>query len=363
MRNWMQAAVSLLLAAALCGCGAPVPLKEKLIVEGIAVDAAEAGYKATVQAYSPAAEGGSRLFQATGGTVFEALRNIDVQVGKQAYYSDARVILLSEACLQAGLWAALDFFIRSSALPAGVPVAATVGPAADLFAIESEAGDQPAAVVANLLQVNRSGTVCGALYRVGACLQTDAADPALPLLGTVQKQGKRYARPAGILCFKGQTPCTRLSRGEEWAFRWLCGYADDRAYPLTFRGTHYTVTLHRVDRTWHAAWEGDRPAVHIALAVSCDIAEAASAHKVAAAELADFARALEADMARRVTRTLARVFAGRRCDVFDLGRVLRQRQPARFKALADWRQEMPRCRVTCAVTANVARVGQGAVTE
>ncbi len=368
MKRLLCLLVSAALTACLTACGGAPPLKERLIVEGIAVDEAaegeEEGFALTVQAYAPSSENTThnryQLFRATGKTVYEALRTIDQNTGRESFFADTQVILFSAAVLERGLWPNLDFFMRSSEMGNNVCLAMTKGKAADLLTVEGQGDRMPAGVLADMLHYGKSKVerFSGEMMTVGARLTVPYADLTLPLLA-VERQGEgRRAVLAGVTCFIDDRPAFVLNGQMTWAYNWIRGYADERAFVLPFRGELCALRFQRIQAAIESAVEEGRPRFTLRLKAGCNVSETAAFQAVTLENLPEFETALAKKMEQTVEQTLQTVFLQQHCDVFDLGRSLIQQHPAYFQTLSSWRQTIPLCTVQCEAEVSVKRAGQ-----
>lgn len=369
MKRPLLLLLSTVLSVLLCGCSATTPLKERLVVEGIAIDRTEDRFLVTLQVYSPSSDTTTQkenqLFQATGDTVFQALRLIDENIGKQSFFSDTKVIAFSYDALQQGLWSNLDYFMRSSEIGSNVCLAATGGKAADLFQIEEEGVNMPSKVLANALHYGKSQSLSasGELMSVASDLLIQNADVSLPVVEVQETQDKKYPVLNGILCFQGEKPRYQMSPQDQWVYNWLHEYQDDRSFVLPFQGRAYSLYFQKTDHRLTVEIREGVPCFRVDLTVECDIMEINREVILDVDGLKPLQAALEEHMERLTLSTLERVVVQEQCDVFRLGRTLEKQQPEYYKTLEDWRTQMTKCRFACNVKATVARAGQGNVEE
>ncbi|MBR6548942.1 MAG: Ger(x)C family spore germination protein [Clostridia bacterium] len=354
------------LTLSLCGCDTE-PLKEKLIVEGVAVDFSDQRYRVTLQVYSPLAGSSGKseyqLFSASGDTVYEALRLIDENTGKRSYYSDTKVVVFSYESLKNGAWNGLEYFIRSSEMSTNVCLAVSMGKADEMFYIEKEGVNMPAQVLSNLLHYGKSDATpfSGELMTVGARLLGQDGDVSLPILQTVQANKKQYPKLNGVLCFREQKPHYAMSERHKWVYNWLQEYYDDRAFVFTFMETPHTLNMKNAKATICATIEQGNPVFHVCLSLECDVMETGTPEGIVLEQVDRFEQMLEQEIEQLVMETVERVFLTEGCDVFNFARTLRKQQPTYYKKLQHWRSIIDTCRITCDVQAVVTRAGQGTV--
>ena len=130
------------------GYNGRVKIRDRVIIQGMALDTENDTYFLTVQTYKPSSlqepKNEYELHTASGSTVYEALQSINSITGQQAFFSNLQVIVISRSVADKGLSAVLDFFARYSEIRKNVTVVASACKAAELLTIDSESGILPA---------------------------------------------------------------------------------------------------------------------------------------------------------------------------------------------------------------------------
>ena len=111
--------------ATLSGCIAFREIKDLSIVHAFSVDTDPQGYRLTFQLFDQTQGGGGgeqgkkpsgdlpiKVIDSTGKTLFDAMRNATMQVGKPLYFSNMRCIVLSEAVAKTSMAELVDFIER-----------------------------------------------------------------------------------------------------------------------------------------------------------------------------------------------------------------------------------------------------------
>jgi spore germination protein KC len=359
--------ISLFLILNLCGCGDTTPLKEKLIIQGIGVDVDKQGFLVTVQVYSPSTKEGDpgkyQMFDGTGQTVYEALKRVDENTGKQSYYSDTKVIVFSHKSLENGLWSNLEYFIRSSEMGSNVCIAVTMGKAVDLLTVENEGVNMPSKLLSNLLHYGKttSKPISGELMTVSADLLRENADVAIPIVETTKQQGKTYPVHNGVLCFQKGLPRFAMTEQQKWVYYWIHGYYDDRAYVFAFEDHRYSLQFQKTKTKIKVQQENGKLIFAFGVSVECDVMETNSSKGITLKQMPSFTDALEKEIENKTIQTVQEVFVKEKCDVFDLGRALQKYQPDYYKGLTDWRETVSGAEFRCEADVRVERAGQGNV--
>jgi spore germination protein KC len=108
----------------LSGCWNYREVNRLAIVGGVAIDKEESSneYKLTIEIMQPEAgeTGGgkikSEVFETKGATIFEAIRDFVLKIGRRPYWAHAKVLIINKAIAEEEISPVLDFFYRDSEL-------------------------------------------------------------------------------------------------------------------------------------------------------------------------------------------------------------------------------------------------------
>lgn len=89
-----------------------IELHERLIIQGLGIDRTEQGYKVSVQALKTTEEDKIELLVTEGDTVYDALNNLSLQIGKVPLYTHNIMVVIGRSAAEHGLDDVLDFFVR-----------------------------------------------------------------------------------------------------------------------------------------------------------------------------------------------------------------------------------------------------------
>ena len=367
MKVWLCLLLSMAVCFSMVGCGQNTPLKDKLIVEGIGVDLEGELYSVTVQVYSPSSGedsgGESQLFEEKGESIGKALAQIDKNLGKTSFYADTKVILLSQKALEKGLWNLLDVFIRSSEMGSNVCVAATNEPPAQLFSIEKEGNTMPSKMLANGLRYGRndSSPVSGELLRIVQGLMDESVSVSIPMVKTVEKEGKKYPEFEGILCFQGDKPCYVMDESMKWVYHWMNNYADQRSFLIEQTDGVTGILLHESRVSINSEIQNGTPTFFIQLSLEGEVAETNILDGLSEEGMKELKTTAQKIMERLTVETLQQMVNIQKCDVFRLGKTLRKQQSDYFKEMSSRERVMEQATYTVQVDLDINRVGQQAV--
>jgi spore germination protein KC len=112
--------ISIILLVFITGCWSRRELNDLAIAVGIGIDKSGDQYKVSVQVVDPSEVAGKKLsglapvimYQATGKTIFEALRKMTTISPRKIYLAHLRILVLGESLAREGIKDALDFMSR-----------------------------------------------------------------------------------------------------------------------------------------------------------------------------------------------------------------------------------------------------------
>ncbi len=135
---------ALLLTAGLSGCTPHRELRELAIVEGIGVDQnTDGSFFVTFQIYKPSSSGGNSdkgstseqttIVQGSGVSMFDASRNVTLQMGKKLYYANCNIFILGREVCQTGMFQIIDFLNRNHEINAKQRIFMSATKASDIL--------------------------------------------------------------------------------------------------------------------------------------------------------------------------------------------------------------------------------------
>ena len=86
-----------------------IELHERLIIQGLGIDRTEQGYKVSVQSLKTTEEEKIELLVTEGDTVYDALNNLSLQIGKVPLYTHNIMVVIGRSAAEHGLDDVLDF--------------------------------------------------------------------------------------------------------------------------------------------------------------------------------------------------------------------------------------------------------------
>ncbi|SDD42123.1 spore germination protein KC [Paenibacillus sp. UNCCL117] len=207
---------ALLPALALSGCWSKLELPERGFVQAIAIDLSDTGrIDLVTHLYKPA--GANTLDQAAskssfvnirtqGASVFDAVRDITIHLGRKAQWSHMRAIVVGEAAAQkAGMRTLLDYFTRDHEPRGTITVLIAKGLARDLLdikpLIENTMGQQLREVERTAFEYTGK-TVTSRLLDLNIQLKSETGIGMLPYV-SISEEKPKTTTVAGLALIKG----------------------------------------------------------------------------------------------------------------------------------------------------------------
>ncbi|MDR3643545.1 MAG: Ger(x)C family spore germination protein [Clostridia bacterium] len=148
MKKLFSVLLAACILAALPACTPYKELKELSIVEGMALDKMDGGVRLTFQIYDP--QGGSgggqsgqstsneTIIESSGKTIYDAMRNATLSIGKKMYFPNTRIIIVSEAFCKEDFASTIDMLNRAIEIRPSVKILVSKGTAAEILTAKKD---------------------------------------------------------------------------------------------------------------------------------------------------------------------------------------------------------------------------------
>ncbi|MZP29645.1 Ger(x)C family spore germination protein [Heliobacterium undosum] len=342
------------------GCWNYREIRDLGIVVGAAFDKEGEQIHLTVELMSTKtgekAEGGGslgirpQLFESSGKTVFEAVRNMIAKSGKKLYWSHAKAFIVSEEMARDGMIQITDWINRDAEVRSQTWVLVTRGErAADIFKTKSKLFDTVSMQLEETLR--RYGNSGKLLSTTVGDFVEDMEAPGIgatiPFVQTAENAGDKVPQIGGTALFRGER---------------LVGYLDaEETRSLLFirdrmnRGSLIAVSTERpktevsleiyrskTKRALHV--EGNRPVIELTVEPLADIAEISTEKDVIDLEKKEeLTEKANKQLARELQKTIREVQEKYQTDVFGFGQMIHHRRPDLWEAIEQtgWERVFP----------------------
>lgn len=329
MRRALLLGLALWLALGLGGCGGK-ELHQRFLIRGMGVDWDKGGCTVTLRA-ATAAQTGEELLACQGETLAQALSQLPLLTGREAFYSHNTLVVFGRSCGEGGLGPALEFLLEEGRVRPTAQAYLAGGTAAEVLSLEREGALEELEQLSAAGQAEGWAVSTDLLGLVNGALRPGSS----AVLPVVEIRGDRAA-VTGAAYFRGDRLAGELSPEEARGYLALVG--DLHRGPLTVEagGQKVELTLAggRTRREVEITREGEgEAAFSIRLRVGVQGAGVSEEAKRAAEE------ALAGEMEAALGEAL-----GEGCDIFGFGNTLSQRYPRWWAEYGDgWQERMARC--------------------
>ena len=342
-----------------------VKIKDRDIIQGMAVDAEQEGYSLTVQTYKPSSlqepKNEYELHTAQGRTLFEALTSLNAITGQQAFFSNLQVIVLSRETLEKGLSPILDFFSRYSEIRKNVTVVASQCKAAELLTVDGETDILPAERIEKIMSfgTDSSNHDGSRLMDITERYLSNASDAFLPLLDVKEQDNSRTVKICGTLCFSGAHPSGVMSPEQSVGFDWISGFSSRQSIVLDTEIAVFTMSVQNTSCKISAKINDGVPLVNVELSVVCNLSEVESKQpEISQKDITEIIPLLSREVTSMAQSTVDKAFFELDSDIFKFGKVVRRDCPEFFNSQQIDSIPKSRWKINIAASADIYGIGR-----
>lgn len=348
------------------GCSPVKSLKNRVVVQGIAVDTDElGGYDITIQVYRPgnaeSSDRDSTLHRTHADTISSALESIEKTTGSKPLYAEVKIILLGEDVINEGLYKILSFFLRDSRISEDVTVLAVRGgTAGEMLKVKAgeTATSQNIYDIVKMSSRNKSSTP-GELIDIGNRLYGEG-DAYMQLIEKRQDANGESLYAVGVLLFSKGYPTGLLENDESKAFMWMNGFYIHDTVDIEYSDATFTFRIENVSKSLSTELDGNnQPAFHFSFSAECELLEISSAENRLYS--GDDTEKLENMLCRYIEESaesaVNSAVINASSDVFNLLKALKFSEPDFYKGLDDPSKILACSNYTFSASARIKRIG------
>ena len=333
------------------GCWDYQGLNKMTVVTGVSVDQKDAGGKyqlsfETVDLSMPIKQSGakSKIIEAEGVSIFDAVRNAKKRVANQLYFSQAQVVVISDKVAQNNnISELLDWFYRDAGCRETMAIVISQeDKARDILNTEgidqAIAANEIKSIVQNDHKITAS-TAYRELYQVFDILQKKGIDLVLPAIHNVKNDEVLVSEVNGIALFKGKRLAGFLTPDESNAYLYATNGIKGGLLVFSFDGKKDDSTIEITSshtKTSFQQTDDGKIKVRIKIETYGLLDEYTGKNKALSQK--DIAR-MESDAAEKindeVTNVIKKVQTEYDADIFGFGNMIYKRDNKLWKQLED----------------------------
>lgn len=206
-------------------------INELSVINGVAIDVGEKGYKYNItgEILAPKLAIGrdkvkSRFIESQGNTIFKAVRKLIEVDGKKAYWSHAKVMIISKAVAEKGLISVIDFADRNPEPRSDMHIIiADMSKAKEIFKLYGEDVSVVSFRLQDMLQNEGQISTYKAvdLWKFIDDLNKEGISPVAPIIYLSEIGEKKIPQIGGIAVFKDDKMIGKLNEQESEIFSLL----------------------------------------------------------------------------------------------------------------------------------------------
>lgn len=363
VKRFICFAAAFLTVLALSGCVANADVRLRLVVHAIGVDIEDDGaYCLSYQVFTPkkssskkdepvdATSGNVMTVAAYGRTIYEAQKNLEFQTGKEVFTGDVELIVLGESFIGKDISKVLSYFWNNADIYMGVNTAFAKGAARDVVGAELEQGTAATELLTEMINASaaegdsvqaRLIDVCNRLNEKSGCLMI----PALTVKKADNSKGAEntniYDTATGvfdnILVVRG-TPAEYLSREQTKGICFTAGGVKATSLELDSEGKRASVSIEKI-KTRRKVKINERGYPVIDLKISGGITVLDNPENIGEEELR---QAAQREIIRLCSLAYEAAIKNHGADVFEIGKLLRQRERKYYDNIGDSSEDFSR---------------------
>ena len=331
-----------------------VNIQKTAIVTAIALDKDGEEFALTALIASPATQGGESgqgdnkqgadgftAVQAKGGTIAEALENINAKTGWYPKLIFCRLLLLGDGICKENVFDGLDYFLQNEYAADDCLLAATDEQASELLSASPPLKSPVSEAIEKVLsdQPKRVGAVLTNTLRAFAVSYFSAGESGyMPVLKRGQEEsGDVFSASETALFIKGKRVGT-LDKDSTFALACVKNPLRLASYTVESQGESNTLVMKNNRRKLKFSLDGDKPKMEIELTVFADLADRAKSQSLDGLSSREQPSAVFTVAAKRLREQIERAFAyskGIEFDLFDAIGKLQKQENKHYERLKD----------------------------
>lgn len=300
-------------------------LNERMVIQGIGIDYADDNYTVTVMYMNTDSTNQSKPYKkltGKGRTITEAVTAIISKNGLEPLYSHNSFILLGDSICKHGVSEALEFFAGYYQCRPSVNVLVGSEEASKLMSVKDITPQSVADLAESKNTTGRALTM--PMYKFLSDIINETSSACTGLL-TLDDDNLKYS---GIAVFNGDTISYKLNGSLTMGVMLLRGESDISSEVIPLGGENKSFALKYDDSEINVRVEDNRLYCDVTIKGEATVYEYTRADSEAEEKIESKVTSLIEDAIKACTENES--------DIFDIGKILRQRDYEAYMSISDW---------------------------
>ena len=329
----------LLFSFTFSGCSNKTELRDRAIVEAMAIDFENGKYKITLQEYMPsdskAGEGSEsqNIYVTTSGkTLFEALKNAESKDGNQIFYGHSRTYLIGKEAADKGLEQIIEFMNSNYQLSLNSAVILTETSAESVLKKKVFAEAVPNITIDRIESCGKAPDVAVIdvlrdVYNLEGCC----------VLPVISPDGKEEVKIEKCAVFKEQKPEIFLNTDETMGYIWMLGKISDAVMIAEKDGQRISVNVISDKTNIKMQAQNDQITLDVSVIAKGNISEIGvfSNQRIQDEHIDKIQEQIEAQIESQVKNAFETIVINGGCDAFYLKQRLKKENKKMYDEIKD----------------------------
>lgn len=379
--------VMILISTCISGCSNRRELNELGIAMGMGIDKIGKNYKITVQLVNPGEinpikGGGGRspvnTFEATGNTMFEAVRRLTTVAPRKVYFAHLRMVVIGEDLAKQGIGKILDFMSRNPEFRTDFFIVISRGTRAEnILKVMTPVEKIPTQQIFNKLQTSeKAWAATRATTLADLIKELTSKGKKAPVVTGLRIQGVRekgYSKEnvemidvpvkltyTGLAVFNKDKLIGWLNEDESQGYNYTQGKVKNTIEDVAYKEGMVGIEIIQVKENIQGKVRNGKPQVIVEVQVTGNISDIET-HNLDVTKIEtidELENQVEQDIKRKIEQSIKKAQEELKVDIFGFGSTLERDEPEVWEKLEQlWFKEFPVLSVEVKVEAKIKQMG------
>lgn len=368
-------AFALAISLGFSGCMPYQELKDESIVEGMGIDFGKNAYNVTFQIKDLQQSGGGggedqknsspkvKIIQSTGASLFEAVRNANLQNGRKLFFSNIRAFVFGEEVCKEHFAELLDFMERNVQIKPTEQIVIAKGKAADILTFKEEDEILPAVSIEQMAKsyMETSKIPNIELLDVFKSVASGMVDPAVTAISIENMSGKDTLMLSGTAVIHNNKLAGFLDYEQTRGFMWITGRGKGGTIQSKLpKGGRVTSEIEDSESKITVGGDEKAPVINITVKNKTNITEINSdvGYAIDSGFLKELGDIQSKEVKTEIEKAIQKVLYEYGADIFGFGQRIYREKPELWRKIGkDWSKNLNNIQFSINVESEVNHIG------